>query len=49
MQRLEFHIAAWLVGMVVLTPLRALIEWQDNGGFERWSDNSRPGDWDSRS
>ena len=38
--------AAWLFGMVVLTPLWALIEWQDNGGFERWSDNSQPGDWD---
>jgi hypothetical protein len=45
-QRLEFHVAAWVFGMVVLTPLWALIEWQDNGGFERWSNNSRPGDWD---
>jgi hypothetical protein len=45
-QRLKFHIAAWLFGMVVLTPLWALIEWQDNGGFVRWSNNSRPGDWD---
>jgi hypothetical protein len=45
-QRLRFHVAAWLFGMVVLTPLWALIEWQDNGGFERWSSNSRPGDWD---
>jgi hypothetical protein len=45
-QRLKFHVAAWLFGMVVLTPLWALIEWQDNGGFERWSNNSRPGDWD---
>ena len=46
MQRLKFHVAALLFGMVVLTPLWALIEWQDNGGFERWSSNSRPGDWD---
>jgi hypothetical protein len=45
-QRLKFHVAAWLFGMVVLTPLWALVEWQDNGGFERWSANSRPGDWD---
>ena len=45
-QRLKFHVAAWLFGMVVLTPLWALIEWQDNGGFERWSNNSQPGDWD---
>lgn len=42
--RLKFHIAAWVLGMIVLTPLWALIEWQDNGGFERFSNNSRPGD-----
>lgn len=45
-QRLKFHVTAWLFGMAVLTPLWALIEWQDNGGFERWSNNSQPGDWD---
>lgn len=45
-QRLKFHMAAWVLGMIVLTPLWVLIEWQDNGGFERWSDNSRPGDWE---
>lgn len=44
--RFRFHVAAWLLGMIVLTPLWALIEWQDNGGFERWSNNSRPGDWE---
>jgi hypothetical protein len=44
--RLRFHVAAWVFGMLVITPLWALIEWQDNGGFERWSNNSRPGDWD---
>jgi hypothetical protein len=42
----RFHAAAWLLAMAVLTPLWALVEWQDNGAFERWSDNSRPGDWD---
>lgn len=46
MQRLKFHVAAWLLGMVVPTPLWALVEWQDNGSFERWSNNSQPGDWD---
>lgn len=45
-QRLKFHAAAWALGMLVLTPLWALIEWQDNGGFERWSGNSQPGDWE---
>jgi hypothetical protein len=44
--RWRFHAAAWALGMVVLTPLWALLEWQDNGAFERWSNNSRPGDWD---
>jgi hypothetical protein len=44
--RLKFHVAAWVLGMVLLTPLWALIEWQDNGGFERWSDNSQPGSWE---
>jgi hypothetical protein len=32
--------------MVVLTPIWALIEWQDNGGFQRWSDNGNRGDWE---
>jgi hypothetical protein len=44
--RLKFHVAAWVLGMLVVTPLWALIEWQDNGGFERWSDNSQPGSWE---
>jgi hypothetical protein len=45
-RRLKFHVAAWALGMIVLTPLWALIEWQDNGGYERWSNNGQPGDWD---
>jgi hypothetical protein len=44
--RLRFHVAAWLLGMIMLTPLNALIEWQDNGGFQRFSGNSQPGSWD---
>ena len=44
--RLRFHIAAWASGMLVLAPLNALIEWQDNGHFERLSANSQPGSWD---
>ena len=43
---MKFHFGAWLLGMLVLTPLWALIEWQDNGGFERWSNSSQPGNWD---
>jgi hypothetical protein len=45
-RRLKFHVAAWALGMVVITPLNALIEWQDNGAFERLSRNSQPGSWD---
>jgi hypothetical protein len=41
-----FHISAWLFGMAIVMPLWALIEWQDNGGFERWSNDSQPGNWD---
>ena len=44
--RLKFHAAAWVLGMILLTPLNVLIEWQDNGGFKRISGNSRPGSWD---
>lgn len=45
-RRVRFHVAAFLLGMVVLTPLWLLIEWQDNGSFERWSSNGNPGDWE---
>ena len=44
--RSRFHLAAWSLGMLALTPLWALLEWQDNGAFERWRRNSQPGDWD---
>ena len=45
-RRLKFHVTAYALGMIVLTPLWALVEWQSNGGFERWSENSNPGDWE---
>jgi hypothetical protein len=32
----------------MLTPLWALIEWQDNGGFKRFSNDSQPGEWEPR-
>jgi hypothetical protein len=44
--RVRFHVAAWALGLVVLTPLWALIEWQDNGRFERFSRSSQPGSWE---
>jgi hypothetical protein len=37
-----------VLGMIVMTPLGALIEWHDNGRFERWSSSSEPGGWDPR-
>ncbi len=46
LSRLRFQAAAWLLGMIMLTPANALIEWQDNGGFQRFSRNSHPGSWD---
>lgn len=45
-QRLKFHVAAWVLGMTVLTPIWALIEWQDNGRFERFGGDSQPGEWE---
>lgn len=45
-RRIRFHAAAWVLGVLVLTPLWALIEWQDNGDFERFSGNDQPGSWD---
>ena len=45
-RRLRLHIAAFVLGMVVLTPVWALAEWQTAGGFERLSDNGSPGDWE---
>jgi hypothetical protein len=44
--RLRFHVAAWVLGMIVLTPIWALIEWQDNGGLERFSDDGQSGSWE---
>lgn len=44
--RLKLHVAAFALGMIVLTPVWLLVEWQDNGAFERWSDNGNPGDWE---
>ena len=47
-RRLKLHVAAFVLGMVVLTPIWALVEWQDNGGFKRFdfSDDGTPGDWE---
>ena len=44
--RLKSNLAVWLLAMIVLTPVNVVIEWQDNGGFQRVSRNSQPGSWD---
>ncbi len=44
--RLKLHIAAFALGMIVLTPTWVIVEWQSNGGLERWSANGNPGDWE---
>ena len=46
LSRLKSNVAVWLLAMIVLTPVNVLIEWQDNGGFQRFSRNSQPGSWE---
>ena len=41
-RRIKLHIGAFLLGMAVLTPVWAIVEWQDNGGFERWGNDGTP-------
>lgn len=47
-RKLKMHVAAYVLGMVVLTPVWALVEWSDNGGFQRltFNDEGNPGDWE---
>lgn len=47
-RRLKLHVAAYVVGMILLTPIWALVEWSDNGGFQRltFNDEGNPGDWE---
>lgn len=44
--RLKLHVGAFVLGVVVLTPVWLLVEWQDNGAFKHWSSNGNPGDWE---
>lgn len=47
-RKLKMHVAAYVLGMVVLTPVWALVEWSDNGGVQRltFNDEGNPGDWE---
>jgi hypothetical protein len=44
--RLKRDVAVFVLGMVVLTSVWVLVEWQDNGAFERFSGGNNPGDWE---
>lgn len=47
-RQLKLHAAVFVVGMLVLTPVWALTQWQDNGSFKRFdfSPDGTPGDWE---
>ena len=44
--RLKRDVAIYVLGMVALTSVWAIVEWQDNGAFERFSGGNNPGDWE---
>lgn len=44
--RLKRDLALYGLGMLVLTSIWMLVEWQDNGAFERFSGGNNPGDWE---
>lgn len=44
--RLKRDVAVYVLGMLVLTSIWALVQWQDNGAFERFSSGGNSGDWD---
>ena len=46
-RRLKKNVAYYLLGMAMLTPIWALVEWQDNGGFERFAfGDTSTGSWE---
>jgi hypothetical protein len=45
-RKFKRDVAAFLLGMTALTALWAVVEWQENGGFERFSNGGNPGDWE---
>ncbi|HEY7380937.1 MAG TPA: 2TM domain-containing protein [Gaiella sp.] len=45
-RRLRMHVAAFVLGMLVLTPIWLVTEYMNADGWpERFSDNSNAGDW----
>jgi hypothetical protein len=45
-RRLKRDVAVFVLGMVSLTAVWVLVEWNDNGAFERFSGGNNPGDWE---
>jgi hypothetical protein len=43
--KLERDVAIFVLGIMTLAGIWAVVEWQDNGAFERLSDNGNQGDW----
>ncbi len=46
LRRLKCDVAIYVLGMAALTGVWALVEWNDNGAFERFSTGNNPGDWE---
>jgi len=44
--KLKRDVALYILGMLVLTSIWMLVQWQDNGAFERFSGGNNPGDWE---
>lgn len=45
-RKLKRDLAVFVAAVAVLTPVWALIEWNDHGRFERLSNGNNPGDWE---
>jgi hypothetical protein len=45
-RRLKRNVAVFVLGMVALTSVWVIVEWNDNGAFERFSGENNPGDWE---
>lgn len=44
--RLKRDVALYVLGMAAVTVAWVLVEWNDNGAFERLSGGNNPGDWE---
>ena len=46
--RLKRDVSVYVLGMIALTAIWAIVEWQDNGAFERLSGGTNPGETGNR-